>query len=156
MDSLQQKQYGRYLLEWDRKLLRNNMLPSDNTRFASQRLLQLRQTICHPYVCSKSRADTLQEDYVSLHTGCINRKVSCLRDLCHHLIELGKGRYEHERLEIEAALEAIANAEGHDPGTGAGVARPACTRVLGELGRALAEIERAKPFLESLNKPTNE
>jgi SNF2 family DNA or RNA helicase len=153
MDPLQRKQYDRYLLEWDRKLLRNNMLPSDNSRLASQRLMQLRQTLCHPLVCSKSRSRTIQEDYAFLQRACENRKLSTLRELCNNTIELGKGMYEHERVDLEETIAAVALAEGHADAVVEGGARPAGTQALITLQSALQEIKMGRGFLGAMEKP---
>ena len=113
----------------------------------------LRQTLCHPLVCSKSRSRTIQEDYAFLQRACENRKLSTLRELCNNTIELGKGMYEHERVDLEETIAAVALAEGHADAVVEGGARPAGTQALITLQSALQEIKMGRGFLGAMEKP---
>ena len=47
MDALQHLVYGR-VHDWDGKLLRQNVAPTDETRISNRRIVYLLQNLCHP------------------------------------------------------------------------------------------------------------
>eukprot|EP00943_MAST-04B_sp_MAST-4B-sp1_P003365 g3365.t1 len=114
MDPLQQLVYMREQLDWDRKLLRQNMAPTDNTRLANRRLMYLLQVICHPSIAQgKGKMpvncivdDGAKEQYMlqevkRLYTIFLDKYVNCLRAYCSSMVELGRGMYAHEARDIE-------------------------------------------------------
>ena len=117
MDALQHLVYGREVHDWDRKLLRQNVAPTDETRISNRRIVCLLQNLCHPSVApsgGKHRyivgSNSTESSYMVLEAkrlyNCfLDKYISCLRSYCSAMVDLGRGMYAHEVRELERHRE---------------------------------------------------
>ena len=109
MDPLEQLIYRKEQLDWDRKLLRQNMAPTDETRLANRRIVSLLQVVCHPSISQGRRINVNDEENTHymlreakrLYNGCLDKYVNCLREYCSSMVALGRGMYAHEVRELQ-------------------------------------------------------
>ena len=89
MDPLEQLIYRKEQLDWDRKLLRQNMAPTDETRLANRRVVSLLQVVCHPSISQGRRINVNDEENTHYMLredkrlyNVFDKYVNCLREYC--------------------------------------------------------------------------
>ena len=118
---LQHLVYGREVHDWDRKLLRQNVAPTDETRISNRRIVCLLQNLCHPSVApsgGKHRyivgSNSTESSYMVLEAkrlyNCfLDKYISCLRSYCSAMVDLGRGMYAHEVRELKGIVRRSSN-----------------------------------------------